>query len=132
MEDVFKKILYTGVGMVTTTRETLTKGVEELISKGKISKEEGEKVVSKMEKNLETKREEFEAGLTNMVGLAMDKLNLPSAELLKRLEKRIKSLEIKVGLLTKELDASKKEVAAAKKQKPVARKTAAKAKVSAN
>lgn len=107
MEDLFKKMLYTGVGLVTNTSESLKKGIDELVNKGKLSEEEGQKVVSNLQKNLETKREEFEAGINNVVAVAMEKLNLPTADAIKSLEKRIKSLEIKVGLLSKELEGAK-------------------------
>ena len=104
MEDLFKKVFYTGVGMVSTTTETIQNAIDELVQKGKISEEEGEKVVSNFEQTFSEKKEEFEGVVTNAVGLAMAKLNLPSADVINRLEKRIKSLEIKVGLLTKEMD----------------------------
>ncbi|HMQ49632.1 MAG TPA: phasin family protein [Saprospiraceae bacterium] len=107
MEDLFKKVLYTGVGLVTNTSESIKKGIDELVNKGKLSEDEGQKVVSNLQKNLETKREEFEAGINNVVAVAMEKLNLPTADAIKSLEKRIKSLEIKVGLLSKELETTK-------------------------
>ncbi|MEM1322623.1 MAG: phasin family protein [Bacteroidota bacterium] len=115
MEDLFKKVFYTGVGIVSNTTDTLKKGMEDLVNKGKISEEEGQKVVSSIEENLSEKKEEFEAMLNNAVGLTMAKLNLPTADAINRLEKRIKSLEIKVGLLSKELDAVGKTAEPAKK-----------------
>lgn len=105
MEDLFKKVFYTGVGLVNTTAGTFKKGVEDLVERGKISEDEGKKVVAGLEENMSEKREEFEAVLTNVVGVALAKLNLPTADSIKSIEKRIKSLEIKVGLLSKEMDA---------------------------
>ncbi len=126
MEDLFKKAFYTGVGLVANTTDTLRKGMDDLVKKGKISEEEGQKVVSNLEENLSEKREEFEAIINNAVGLTMAKLNLPTADSINRLEKRIKSLEIKVGLLSKELDAATKPKAkAAPAKKTTRRKTAA-------
>jgi hypothetical protein len=43
-----------------------------------------------------------------MVNGALEKLNLPKADEVEKLEKRIKSLEVKVGLLNKELDKMEK------------------------
>ncbi|MEL6863006.1 MAG: phasin family protein [Bacteroidota bacterium] len=108
MEDLFRKVFYTGIGLVTNTTESLKKGVDELVAKGKITREEGLKVVSNLEENITEKREEFESMLNNAVGLTLNRLNLPTADSINRLEKRIKSLEIKVGLLSKELDAAEK------------------------
>ena len=121
MEDLFKKVFYTGIGLVSNTTDSLKKGMDDLVKKGKISEAEGAKVVSNLEENLAEKREEFEAILTNAVGITMAKLNLPTAEGINRLEKRIKSLEIKVGLLSKELDNMEK--AEAPKKKTTTRKT---------
>ncbi len=45
MEDLFKKFLYTGVGIVSTTAEVLQRSVDEWIEKGKISEDEGKKIV---------------------------------------------------------------------------------------
>ncbi len=123
MEDLFKKVFYTGIGFVSNTTESLKKGMDDLVKKGKISEAEGAKVVSNLEDNLAEKREEFEAIMTNAVGITMAKLNLPTAEGINRLEKRIKSLEIKVGLLSKELDGLEKP-APKKKTTTRRRKTA--------
>ncbi len=136
MEDLFKKVFYTGVGLVTNTTNSLKNGVNELVEKGKISEEEGKKVVSGVEETIETKREEFEAIMNNAVGIAMAKLNFPSSENINRLEKRIKSLEIKVGLLTKELEqktetAKKAAPKKATAKKTTTRKTTSRAKASA-
>ncbi len=107
MQDLFKKIVYTGVGLVTNTSETLRGSVEDLVKRGKISKEEGNSVITSLQENMTEKYEEFEAGITNVVGVVMDKMNVPTTESVKAMEKRIKSLEIKIGLLTKELDSTK-------------------------
>ncbi len=122
MEDLFKKVFYTGIGMVSNTTESLKNGIDELVKKGKLSEEEGQSVVSRLEDNFVEKKEEFEAIVTNAVGLTMSKLNLPTASGIQRLEKRIKSLEIKVGLLSKELDAMQK---ASAKKAPAKKKTRA-------
>lgn len=50
MEDLFKKFLYTGVGLVAMTAEKIQKSVEKLISDGKLSIEEGKKLIDKLVK----------------------------------------------------------------------------------
>ncbi len=137
MEDLFRKILYTGVGFVTTASDSVQKSVLELIQKGEISEKEGKKIVTDLEKSVNEKREEFEERLNTMVSLAVEKFNIPTEmpdmpnlpfSKTASLEKRIKSLEIKVGLLTKELDIKKKKPAGVKATaKKAVRKTAKKA-----
>ena len=48
MEDLFKKFLYTGVGLVAMTTEKIQKSVDKLISDGKLSIEEGKKIIDKL------------------------------------------------------------------------------------
>lgn len=137
MEDLFRKMLYTGVGFVTTASDSVQKSVLELIQKGEISEKEGKKIVTDLEKSVNEKREEFEERLNTMISLAVEKFNIPTEipempnlpfSKTASLEKRIKSLEIKVGLLTKELDIKKKKPTGVKATaKKAVRKTAKKA-----
>lgn len=48
MEDLFKKFMYTGVGLVAMGAEKIQKGVDKLISDGKLSIEEGKKLIDKL------------------------------------------------------------------------------------
>lgn len=48
MEDLFKKFLYTGVGLVAMTAEKIQKSVDKLVSDGKLSIEEGKKLADKL------------------------------------------------------------------------------------
>jgi polyhydroxyalkanoate synthesis regulator phasin len=48
MEDLFKKFLYTGVGLMAMTAEKIQNSVDKLISEGKLSMEEGKKVLEKL------------------------------------------------------------------------------------
>ena len=126
MEDMFKKVFYTGVGLVSNTRKAFNDRIDDLVNKGKLTREEGKKVVDNLEEDMQERRDEFETGLQNMIGVALDKLNLPTGEGIKSLEKRIKSLEIKVGLMAKEIDALKTPAKAAsngKTTKSTTRKT---------
>lgn len=107
MEKLFKKALYTGIGLFTATTERLQKSIDELVQKGKISEEEGKKVVEDVVKNTENKKEEYEGRFRKIIDTAISKLNLPQGDTYDKLEKRIKSLEVKLGLLAKELEAQK-------------------------
>ncbi len=128
MEKLLRKVLYTGIGIVTSTTEKLQKAVDELVSKGKISEDEGKKVVEDVVKNTETKKEEYESRFRKLIDAALAKLNMPQGDTYEKLEKRIKSLEVKLGLLSKELDA---KVAKENTTETPAKKTSTRKKVDA-
>lgn len=93
MEDLFKKFLYTGVGLVSHNAELLQKNVKELIDKGRLSEEEGRKVVDDLIDDTNNKREEFEDRLKGLVDGILGKLDLPSREEVSSLKSRIAELE---------------------------------------
>jgi polyhydroxyalkanoate synthesis regulator phasin len=110
MEETLKKVLYTGVGMVSDTIESVRKTVDEMVKKGDVSQEHGKKIVDEFTKKYEHRKDDLESRMRNMVNSALEKLNLPQADEVEKLEKRIKSLEVKVGLMNKELDKVEKAI----------------------
>ena len=100
MENLIKKVLYTGVGIVAATTERLQHSIDDLVERGKLSEEEGKKVVDDVVKNAEV---QVEGRFKKIVDAAFDKMNLPQNDAFAKMEKRIKSLEVKVGFLAKEL-----------------------------
>ena len=95
MEDLFKKVMYTGVGLVTTAGEKIQKNIDELVKKGSLSAEEGRKVVADLWDNTETKKEEFEGKLKEMVASVIESLNLPTKSDIDALMKRVEEMEAK-------------------------------------
>ncbi|MCB0837964.1 MAG: hypothetical protein KDD63_13705 [Bacteroidetes bacterium] len=112
MEDLFKKFIYTGVGFAALTAEKLQEAVDELVGKGKISKDEGKKIVDDFFENTETKKEEFERKLKEAAENLMDKISLPTKSEFDDLKKKVEELEAKLA-------AKEGETAA----KPEAKKT---------
>ena len=108
-DKLLRKALYTGIGVVTSTTERLQKAVDDLVQRGKISEEEGKKVVDDVVKNTEYKREEYEGRFRKLIDSTLSKLNLPQYDAYDKLEKRVKSLEVKLGLLIKELEAQRQQ-----------------------
>lgn len=109
MEKLIKKALYTGVGMIAATTERLQHVVDDLVERGKLSEDEGKKVVDDVIKNTETHRSQYESRFKKIVDSAYEKLNIPApqSDVVNKLEKRIKSLEVKLGLIAKELEKIK-------------------------
>lgn len=125
MENMLKKALYTGVGLVTIATEKVQDTVKGLVDNGKLSEEEGKKVVDDLISDLEAKREDFEGRVNSLVNKIVNTVDLPSRSDFSTLKNRIKELEAQ--LEEKETTASvKKVVKKAVAKKTVAKKTIAK------
>lgn len=111
MEDLFKKFVYTGVGLVSMTAEKLQKSVDKLVSENKISHDEGKKIVDDFFQKTEAKKEEFEGQLKKMVEEVYAKLPLSKNKEMEELAKRVAALEEKVGNATKTSTRSTKAAA---------------------
>ncbi|MEM7551877.1 MAG: phasin family protein [Bacteroidota bacterium] len=97
MEDLFKKFVYTGVGLVSLTTEKLQKSVDKLVDENKISTEEGKKIVEDLFKKTEGKKEEFENQLKKVTEEVVNKFQIPRNKEIEALQKRVAALEAKVG-----------------------------------
>lgn len=93
LENLFKKFVYTGVGLVSLTKEKVEKYVDELVKEDKISTKEGEKIVEDFFKNTEEKRNELEGQLKTSVEKFVKAFKFASNKDLEALENRIKVLE---------------------------------------
>jgi polyhydroxyalkanoate synthesis regulator phasin len=63
MDKIVRKALYTAVGIVAGTTERLQNAIDELVSKGKISAEDGKKVVDDVVNEKRIKSLEVKLGL---------------------------------------------------------------------
>jgi polyhydroxyalkanoate synthesis regulator phasin len=112
MEDLFKKVLYTGVGLVSVTAEKLQEAVDKLVSENKLSREEGRKVVDDLIKETETKREEFEGQIKTLVEDVVSRVKLVTKKEFEDLVRRVEALEGVEGGEKKKAAPKKKEVVA--------------------
>jgi polyhydroxyalkanoate synthesis regulator phasin len=112
MDDLFKKFVYTGVGLVSTTVEKFQKSVEKLVDEDKISQEEGKKLVDDLFKNTEAKREEFEAKMKKVVEEVLVRMNLATQSQIQELQDRLAVIETQLGI---EVPAKKEESKSKKK-----------------
>ena len=99
MEDLFKKFLYTSVGLVSSTVEKIQSSVDKLVDEDKLSQDEGKKIVDDLVKNTEAKREEFEGKLKNIVEEVMGRLNIGSQSQIKDIQDRLAAIEEKLGIV---------------------------------
>ncbi len=117
MENLLKKAIYTGVGLVTVATEKMQETVTNLVDKGSISEEEGKKIVDDFVSNLDEQKDKFEGRVSNIVNKIVNGVDLPSRSDFATLKSRIKELEAQ--LETTETAKSVKKVV----KKAVAKKT---------
>lgn len=93
IEDLFKTVLYTGVGIAATATEKLQKTIDELVEKGKMPADEGRKVVDDFKKSSEERREEFEDRFKGSMKSMVDRFDFPTKKDYEALTKRVEKLE---------------------------------------
>ncbi len=98
MEDLFKKFLYTGVGLVSATAEKIQTKIDELVDKGSLSEEEGKKVVDDLLESTEGKKEEYESKFKEWFNELSNKVKSSSKSELTSLTRRIEAIEAKLGI----------------------------------
>ena len=97
MENLFKKFLYTGVGLVASTAEKVQTNINGTVEKQKSTENEGEKVVSDLMKDTEAKYNEMEERLRSTLDSALARFNLPNKEEFNALKSRIAELETELA-----------------------------------
>ena len=97
MEDLFKKFIYTSVGLVSLTAEKMEKSIKNLVDENKISTEEGKKIVDDLMKKTEAKREEFEDKLKEVTETVVSKFEFLKKHDYDTLVKRVEALEAEVA-----------------------------------
>jgi polyhydroxyalkanoate synthesis regulator phasin len=128
MENLMKKFLYTGVGLVASTADKVQTNISETVEKTKDAQTEGEKVVTDLWKDTETKYNEMEARLRSALDSAMARFNLPNVEEFNALKNRVAELEAELvkkegKALEATVDATEEVEATAKKAPARRRKT---------
>ncbi len=117
IQETLKKYFYSGVGLAASTAEVVNKSVNELVRKGKVSEEDGKKLVAEAIKKAEAQRPVIEAKYNE----AVHKFVKLSAAEVGKLQKKVEQLEKQLTL--KKAGAAPKAAA-----KPAAKKAVAKKK----
>jgi len=97
MENLFKKFLYTGVGLVASTAEKVQLNVNETVERQRVAENEGEKVVTDLVKDTEAKFNEMEERLRSTLDSALARFNMPNKEEMTALKARIAELEAELA-----------------------------------
>lgn len=104
MIDTFQKIFLAGLGATATTAEAVRKTLDELVEKGKLTRDEAKEYADKMladgKKEFEDARTEANAFFKSM----MNRFNVATQEDLEELQKDIRSIKGRVTKLEKGSD----------------------------
>ena len=104
MIDLIKKAVLTGVGVASLTKEKIEDLAKELIVKGKMSEQEGEKLVEDMLSRAEESRETMKNQTKSLVQDTIAKMQLARVEDIDLLKTEIERLREEVASLKKEAE----------------------------
>ena len=93
MKELFKNIMYAGLGAAFITKEKLEELQKELIEKGKMSQEEGEQFVDELRLKSEKAREQLDGWITSRVEERVRQLNLATRDEVVELQRKIDELQ---------------------------------------
>jgi len=96
MFDLLKKATLMGIGITSMTKDKIEALAKEIIEEGKLSEEEGKKLVEGLLKQSDEARKDFESRGEKLVKSTLEKLDIPSRAEMAKLQTRIKKLETRI------------------------------------
>ena len=107
MMDLLKKAVLAGIGVASLTMEKVEELSKELIDKGKLSEQEGEKFLHDVQKRAEESREALKQQTDRLVESAISRMQLAKTSDLEKLQAEIEGLRKEIEALR--LTRSKEE-----------------------
>jgi len=95
--EIAKKTMMTGIGFALKTKDEVEEWAKELVTRGELSENEGEKFIDEMTKRYEEARETLEEKVEKSVRDILQKLEVPTAEDMKALRAEIDALKKEKG-----------------------------------
>lgn len=99
MEDTLKKILHTGLGFLSLTKCKVEEVVNDLIDKGRLSREEGERIMKDFKKDSATSRQAMEKEMKQWMESALGKMDIARKKDLEKLSEEVDQLQRRVTVL---------------------------------
>jgi polyhydroxyalkanoate synthesis regulator phasin len=99
--ELLKKVLYTGVGAVTTTSDRVKKSIEELSKKGEDTQMEGKKVVDGFYSDVKERRELMGQRFRKVVDTVLGQFDFPNRTEAEKLHAKLAELEEKLAAQNK-------------------------------
>ncbi len=99
MKELLKNVVYAGIGAAFLTRDKIEEIRGELVTRGKMSTDEGREFVDDLIKKSESAKDQLELWLNRQVEDRVKQLNLATADDIADLQRKI--AELQVALNTK-------------------------------
>ncbi|GGG48402.1 phasin family protein [Hymenobacter glacieicola] len=90
MEDLFKKFINAGVGLVSLTNDRVQSTIDKLVQDSKLSEQEGAKIMDELKKNTDTKRQELEKQFQGLASRLMKTAGIASNADVEELKRTVK------------------------------------------
>ena len=102
MFETIKKVAFTGMGVAALTREKVEELAKELVAKGKLTEQEGDKFVQEMVTRAEESKVALKSQTERIVAAAMNKVPLAKEDDIKQLRREVTKLRKEVESLKEE------------------------------
>lgn len=93
MSDILEKGFYLGLGALALTRAKAEKMVNELIEKGRISRDDSPKVIKELMDRAEDEKKAFEERIDAVLEKAVQRLNLATTKEIEQLKHQMDRIE---------------------------------------
>ncbi|RUM37172.1 MAG: hypothetical protein DSY50_00845 [Desulfobulbus sp.] len=94
MKELLKNVVYAGIGAAFLTRDKIEDIRGELVTRGKMTKDEGKEFVDDLVKKSESAKDQLELWLTRQVEDRVKQLNLATADDVADLRRKIEELQV--------------------------------------
>ncbi len=95
--DTIKNLIYAGVGLASLAADKVKTVVDELVNKGKISDEEGKRIVKEFFENTDSKKDEWESKFKSAAETVIEKFEFVRKKDFKLLVERVEELEAELA-----------------------------------
>jgi len=97
MKDLVKNVLYAGIGAAFLTKDKIEELRNDLVEKGKLSREEGKQFVDDLIKKSERAKDELELWINKRVEEKIDQLDLATKDDIADLRRKIEELQVAIN-----------------------------------
>ena len=94
MKELFKNLIYTGVGAAFLTREKIDEIRKELVERGNLTREEGKEFVEDLLKKSDNARDQLELWINRQIEERIKGLNLVTADEVSELRRQVEELQV--------------------------------------
>ncbi len=92
MIDLVKKAMFTGIGVMSLTKEKIEALAADFVEKGKLSEQEGKKMVEEMMARSEESKDELKKQIEQVVQATLGKMDIASKSDMEELKKELAAL----------------------------------------